>query len=57
MVAAFAQTAEAIVRGHRAGLLTIADYNNLSQCETLEDIKLNLVRVLASNQLVALALA
>ncbi len=35
--------AEAIVRGHKAGLLSVADYNNLSQCETLEDIKLNLV--------------
>jgi V-type H+-transporting ATPase subunit d len=35
--------AEAIVRGHRAGLLTVADYNNLCQCETMDDIKLNLV--------------
>ena len=34
---------EAIVRGHRAGLLTVPDYNNLCQCENLEDIKLNLV--------------
>ncbi|KAG2500065.1 hypothetical protein HYH03_002342 [Edaphochlamys debaryana] len=33
---------ESIVRGHRSGLLTVADYNNLSQCETLDDIKLNL---------------
>ncbi|GLC44335.1 V-type proton ATPase subunit d1 [Pleodorina starrii] len=33
---------EAIVRGHRSGLLTVADYNNLSQCETLDDIKMNL---------------
>ncbi|XP_028751643.1 V-type proton ATPase subunit d2-like isoform X2 [Neltuma alba] len=33
---------EAIVRGHRAGLLTAADYNNLCQCETLEDIKMHL---------------
>lgn len=37
-------SAEAIVRGHRAGLLTVADYNNLCQCETMDDIKLNLVR-------------
>ncbi|GAX82090.1 hypothetical protein CEUSTIGMA_g9518.t1 [Chlamydomonas eustigma] len=33
---------EAVVRGHRSGLLTVADYNNLCQCESLEDIKLNL---------------
>ena len=33
---------EAIVRGYRGGLLTTADYNNLCQCETLDDIKLNL---------------
>uniref|UniRef100_A0A7S0WLJ7 V-type proton ATPase subunit n=1 Tax=Pyramimonas obovata TaxID=1411642 RepID=A0A7S0WLJ7_9CHLO len=33
---------EGIVRGHRKGLLTVADYNNLCQCETLEDIKLHL---------------
>ncbi|KAJ4973381.1 hypothetical protein NE237_006555 [Protea cynaroides] len=33
---------EAIVRGHRSGLLTAADYNNLCQCETLEDIKMHL---------------
>ena len=33
-----------MVRGHRSGLLTSPDYNNLCQCETLEDIKLNLVR-------------
>ena len=35
---------EAIVRGHKAGLLTVPDYNNLCQCETLDDIKLHLVR-------------
>ena len=35
--------ADAVVRGHRSGLLTTADYNNLCQCETLDDIKLNLV--------------
>ena len=34
---------ESIVRGHRSGLLTVPDYNNLCQCENLEDIKLNLV--------------
>ena len=33
---------EAIVRGHRAGFLTAADYNNLCQCESLDDIKLHL---------------
>jgi hypothetical protein len=39
-----ARPTEAVVRGHKSGLLTVPDYNNLSQCETLEDIKLNLVR-------------
>eukprot|EP00878_Enallax_costatus_P040638 GHUV01046968.1.p1 GENE.GHUV01046968.1~~GHUV01046968.1.p1 ORF type:complete len:155 (-),score=5.39 GHUV01046968.1:75-539(-) len=34
---------EAIVRGHKSGLLTVPDYNNLTQCEALDDIKLNLV--------------
>ncbi|RWW72040.1 hypothetical protein BHE74_00020194 [Ensete ventricosum] len=33
---------EAIVRGHRSGLLNAADYNNLCQCETLDDIKMHL---------------
>lgn len=33
---------EAIVRGNRSGLLTQADYNNLCQCETLDDIKMHL---------------
>lgn len=33
---------EAIVRGYRSGLLTATDYNNLCQCETLDDIKLHL---------------
>ena len=36
--------AEAVVRGFKQGLLTAADYNNLSQCETLDDIKLYMVR-------------
>lgn len=36
--------AEAIVRGYKQGLLTAADYNNLCQCESLDDIKLYLVR-------------
>lgn len=36
--------AEGVCRGYRSGLLTVADYNNLSQCESLDDIKLNLVR-------------
>ena len=34
---------EAVVRGHKAGLLRQNDYHNLFQCETLEDLKLNLV--------------
>ncbi|KAM0003478.1 putative ATPase, V0 complex, c/d subunit, V-type ATP synthase subunit C [Helianthus debilis subsp. tardiflorus] len=33
---------EAIVRDQRSGLLTAADYNNLYQCETLDDIKMHL---------------
>eukprot|EP01115_Flamella_aegyptia_P003855 TRINITY_DN17271_c0_g1_i1.p1 TRINITY_DN17271_c0_g1~~TRINITY_DN17271_c0_g1_i1.p1 ORF type:complete len:360 (-),score=83.95 TRINITY_DN17271_c0_g1_i1:49-1128(-) len=33
---------EAIVRGFRSGILTSADYNNLTQCETLEDMKMHL---------------
>lgn len=32
------------MRGYRLGLLTASDYNNLTQCETLDDIKLYLVR-------------
>ena len=32
------------MRGYKLGLLTTSDYNNLCQCETLEDIKLYLVR-------------
>ena len=35
--------AEAVVRGHKSGLLSTSDYNNLSQCETLDDVKLHLV--------------
>lgn len=35
--------ADGVVRGHRSGLLKPTDYNNLCQCETLDDIKLNLV--------------
>ena len=42
----FSCCADAVVRGHRSGLLTTADYNNLCQCETLDDIKLNLVNIL-----------
>lgn len=38
--------AEAIVRGYKLGLLRHADYNNLCQCESLDDIKLYLVRSL-----------
>ncbi|ELR18922.1 Vacuolar proton pump d subunit, putative [Acanthamoeba castellanii str. Neff] len=33
---------EAIVRGYRSGILTPADYANLTQCESLEDMKLHL---------------
>lgn len=33
---------EAILRGHRSGLLTAADYKNLCQCKTLNDIKMHL---------------
>jgi len=33
---------EAIVRGFRSGILTSIDYTNLTQCESLEDIKLPL---------------
>ncbi|MFS7972237.1 putative ATPase, V0 complex, c/d subunit, V-type ATP synthase subunit C [Helianthus anomalus] len=33
---------EAIVRDQRSGLLTAADYNNIYQCETLDDIKMHL---------------
>ncbi|WZZ81198.1 hypothetical protein YC2023_101770 [Brassica napus] len=29
-------------RRHHAGLLTTADYNNLCQCENLDDIKMHL---------------
>ena len=37
-----AYLSEGIVRGHKAGLLTAADYASLFQCEALEDVKLNL---------------
>jgi len=33
---------EAVVRGLRAKILSEADYNNLAQCEHLEDVKLHL---------------
>ncbi|KAK9474609.1 V0 complex, c/d subunit of ATPase [Dipodascopsis tothii] len=33
---------EGIVRGYRAGLLTSANYVNLTQCDSLEDLKLQL---------------
>uniref|UniRef100_A0A3Q4BRJ8 V-type proton ATPase subunit n=1 Tax=Mola mola TaxID=94237 RepID=A0A3Q4BRJ8_MOLML len=33
---------EGLVRGMKAGILTRTDYHNLSQCETLEDMKLHL---------------
>jgi len=33
---------EGLVRGFRAGIITQEDYTNLTQCETLEDLKLHL---------------
>ena len=33
---------EALVRGMRSSFLSDADYHHLTQCETLEDVKLNL---------------
>ncbi|KAI0462140.1 H(+)-transporting V0 sector ATPase subunit d [Komagataella kurtzmanii] len=33
---------EALVRGYRSGLLTSSQYINLTQCDTLEDLKLQL---------------
>eukprot|EP00762_Andalucia_godoyi_P001002 ANDGO_01974.mRNA.1 V-type proton ATPase subunit d len=33
---------EAIVRGYKKGLLSSADYQNLTQCDTLEDVRLHL---------------
>jgi hypothetical protein len=35
---------EGLLRGYRSSFLTPADYNNLSQCENLDDVKLHLVR-------------
>jgi hypothetical protein len=36
--------AEGVVRGHKGVLLTSQDYASLQQCESLDDIKLFLVR-------------
>jgi V-type H+-transporting ATPase subunit d len=33
---------EALVRGMRSSFLTDADYHHLTQCETLDDVRLNL---------------
>ncbi|KAF8333537.1 putative vacuolar atp synthase subunit D [Cantharellus anzutake] len=33
---------EGVVRGYKAGLLTQANYNNLTQCDTLEDFRMQL---------------
>ncbi|KAJ1504696.1 H(+)-transporting V0 sector ATPase subunit d, partial [Coelomomyces lativittatus] len=33
---------EGVVRGYRTSLLTSTQYSNLSQCESLEDMKLQL---------------
>ena len=43
MILHFQFSAEAVVRGFKLGLLSSADYNNLAQCESLDDIKLYLV--------------
>eukprot|EP01147_Barroeca_monosierra_P003618 gene3618-8322_t len=42
---------EGLVRGFRGGLLLRADYANLSQCETLEDLKLHLATTQYGNLL------
>lgn len=34
--------AEALVRGMRSSFLADADYHHLTQCETLDDVRLNL---------------
>ncbi len=33
---------ESLVRGLRSGFLDDSDYHHLTQCETLEDVKMNL---------------
>uniref|UniRef100_A0A665TJC2 Uncharacterized protein n=1 Tax=Echeneis naucrates TaxID=173247 RepID=A0A665TJC2_ECHNA len=33
---------EGLVRGMKAGILTQTEYNNLAQCDTLDDMKLHL---------------
>lgn len=33
---------EALIRGYRSGFLTESDYHHITQCESLEDVKLNL---------------
>ncbi len=33
---------EAMLRGMKSGLLTVADYANLIQCDTLDDLRLQL---------------
>jgi len=35
---------EAILRGYRSGILTQTDYNNLVQCDVLDDIRLHLTQ-------------
>lgn len=40
MLQAHAGFLEGIVRGYKAGLLTQTNYNNLTQCETLEGMHL-----------------
>ena len=33
---------EALVRGYRSGFLKDSDYHHLTQCDTIDDVKLNL---------------
>jgi len=33
---------EALVRGFRSGILSVADYSNLTQCDSLDDMKMHL---------------
>ena len=44
---------EGILRGYRAGILSSADYANLCQCETLDDLKMHLASTDYGNFLAA----
>jgi V-type H+-transporting ATPase subunit d len=35
---------EALLRGYRSGILTVADYNNLAECDVLDDMRLHLAQ-------------